>query len=154
MAKYLDGEGVETLWGKVKSYANDGVANLKTLDNTWTGANNFTGTIQKGGVNVATVDDISNRIHYVDNGDLTLQSTHQLVFAGYGGGLCALTYYDTGNEKATTFKMSDIESGKVLRLTSWGIYLGNNQLVSTDELDVGSVKLTVPKGNQVTVITL
>ena len=50
--------------------------------------------------------------------------------------------------------MSDIESGKVLRLTSWGIYLGNNQLVSTDELDVGSVKLTVPNGNQVTVITL
>lgn len=86
MAKYLNEEGVEILWGKVKSYTNEGVANLKTLDNTWTGANNFTGTIQKGGVNVATVDDISNRIHYVDNGDLTLQSTHQLVFAGYGGG--------------------------------------------------------------------
>lgn len=154
MAKYLNEEGVETLWGKVKSYANDGIANLRTIDNTWTGTNNFTGTIQKNGVNVATVNDIQGRIHYVDNGDFMLQSTHQLVFAGYGGGTCALTYYDVGNEKITTFKMSDIDSGKVLRLVSWGIYLGANQLVSTDELDVGSVKLTVPNGNQVTVITL
>jgi hypothetical protein len=50
--------------------------------------------------------------------------------------------------------MSDIDSGKVLRLCHWGIYLGNNQLIATNELDVGSVKLTVPDGNQVTVITL
>lgn len=154
MAKYLNEEGVETLWGKVKSYANDGIANLKTLDNTWTGKNNFTGTFQKNGADVATVNDISNRIHYVDNGDFTLQSTHQLVFAGYGGGTCALTYYDVGNEKTATFKMSDIDSGKVLRLTPWGIYLGANLLVGTAELDVGSVKLTVPNSNQVTVITL
>lgn len=140
--------------GKVKSYANDGIANLRTLDNTWTGTNNFTGTVQKNGVNVATVNDIQNRIHYVDNGDFTLQSTHQLVFALYGGGLCALTYYDVGNEKTTTFKMSDIDSGKVLRLCSWGIFLGAYQLVSTSELDTGSVKLIVPDGNRVTVITL
>lgn len=154
MAKYLNEEGVETLWGKVKSYANGEIANLKTLNNTWTGTNNFTGTIQKNGADLATVNDIQNRIHYVDNADFTLRSTHNLVFGGYGGGTCALTYYDVGNKKMTTFKMSDIDSGKVLRLVPWGIYLGNNQLITTDELDVGSVELTVPNGNQVTVITL
>ena len=99
MAKYLNEEGVETLWGKVKSYANGEIANLKTLNNTWTGTNNFTGTIQKNGADLATVNDIQNRIHYVDDADFTLRSTHNLVFAGYGEDTCALTYYDVGNKK-------------------------------------------------------